>query len=117
MKTTIKLEEVGIFILALYALLRIDPSLILLILTLFLPDLSMVGYVVNSKVGAFTYNLFHHRGLATLVIVVGSLMNLSYLIYAGAIVFAHSTLDRIFGYGLKHKDSFNSTHLGKIGKN
>lgn len=35
---------------------------------------------------------------------------------AGAILFAHSSLDRILGYGLKHFDSFRNTHLGTIGK-
>ncbi|MEW6083560.1 MAG: DUF4260 family protein [Chloroflexota bacterium] len=27
----------------------------------------------------------------------------------------HSSLDRVFGYGLKHKDAFQNTHLGRIG--
>ena len=33
------------------------------------------------------------------------------------ILFAHISMDRIFGYGLKFNDSFFNTHLGKIGKN
>lgn len=28
----------------------------------------------------------------------------------------HSSIDRIFGYGLKYKEGFGFTHLGKIGK-
>ncbi len=35
---------------------------------------------------------------------------------AGIILFAHSSLDRMLGYGLKYEDSFNNTHLGIIGK-
>jgi hypothetical protein len=27
-----------------------------------------------------------------------------------------SSFDRVFGYGLKHEDAFQSTHLGRIGK-
>jgi hypothetical protein len=28
----------------------------------------------------------------------------------------HSSLDRVFGYGLKHEDAFQNTHLGRIGR-
>jgi hypothetical protein len=35
---------------------------------------------------------------------------------AGLIMFGHSAFDRLLGYGLKFKDSFNHTHLGHIGK-
>jgi hypothetical protein len=35
---------------------------------------------------------------------------------AGIILFTHSSMDRVFGYGLKYPDSFNNTHLGPIGK-
>lgn len=27
-----------------------------------------------------------------------------------------SSFDRVFGYGLKHEDAFQNTHLGRIGK-
>lgn len=33
-----------------------------------------------------------------------------------AILFGHSAMDRIFGYGLKFNDNFKNTHLGWIGK-
>jgi hypothetical protein len=35
---------------------------------------------------------------------------------AGIILFAHSSMDRLFGYGLKYFTGFSDTHLGKIGK-
>jgi len=28
----------------------------------------------------------------------------------------HSSFDRVFGYGLKHEDAFQNTHLGRIGR-
>ncbi len=31
-------------------------------------------------------------------------------------LFAHSSMDRMLGYGLKYEDSFGNTHLGMIGK-
>jgi hypothetical protein len=43
------------------------------------------------------------------------LTNQAFLI-AGIVLFGHSAFDRILGYGLKYPDSFNNTHLGRIGK-
>ena len=31
-------------------------------------------------------------------------------------LFGHSSLDRVMGYGLKHEDAFQNTHLGRIGR-
>lgn len=80
------------------------------------PDISMLGYTVNNKTGAFFYNLFHHLGLAVLIYVVGTALSLPYVQMAGAILFGHSAFDRLLDYGLKYPDSFQNTHLGKIGK-
>jgi hypothetical protein len=35
---------------------------------------------------------------------------------AGVILFSHSSMDRMFGYGLKYTKGFAYTHLGTIGK-
>jgi hypothetical protein len=35
---------------------------------------------------------------------------------AGLILFGHSSMDRVMGYGLKYPDAFQHTHLGMIGK-
>ena len=32
------------------------------------------------------------------------------------IMLAHSSIDRVFGYGLKYADSSDHTHLGWVGK-
>ncbi|MCL8537266.1 DUF4260 domain-containing protein [Chryseobacterium gallinarum] len=80
------------------------------------PDISMLGYTINNKAGAFCYNLFHHLGIAIVVYLAGTVLALPYLQMIGAILFSHSAFDRILGYGLKFPDSFQNTHLGKIGK-
>jgi hypothetical protein len=38
------------------------------------------------------------------------------LLLAAAILLGHSSLDRAVGYGLKHADNFQHTHLGWIGQ-
>ncbi len=81
-----------------------------------LPDLSMLGYLAGTRAGAFTYNLFHHKGVAILIYIAGLRMQSEPLQLAGLVLFGHSSFDRIMGYGLKYSDAFTSTHLGKIGK-
>lgn len=34
---------------------------------LLLPDIGMIGYILNAKIGTITYNLLHHRLVASLV--------------------------------------------------
>ena len=85
-------------------------------LLFFLPDISFLGYLINPKTGAWCYNIFHHKGVMILLAVTGYFWNIPLLLAIGIIFFGHAAFDRIFGYGLKFPDSFNHTHLGKIGK-
>jgi Domain of unknown function (DUF4260) len=86
------------------------------LLLFFAPDLSMAGYGFNSKVGAVCYNLVHHKATAGALIIVGFTCLVPWAMVAGLLLWAHSSFDRVMGYGLKYDDSFNHTHLGWIGK-
>ncbi len=116
MKLLLKLEEVAELLLAIFVFSYLDfawwvfPALILL------PDLSMIGYLINTKVGAALYNLVHHKGVGIAVGALGFLLHSQSLMLAGVILFGHSATDRCFGYGLKYNDHFKHTHLGFIGK-
>lgn len=116
MKTSLKIEELGIFLLSLFLFTRLELAWWWFPLLLFVPDIGMIGYAVNPKVGAITYNLFHHRFVATLVALYGLTLGGVYWQLSAIILFAHSSLDRVLGYGLKYDDSFGNTHLGRIGK-
>jgi len=116
MQRSLKIEELFMFILGVYlfTLLHIDwwwfPVLILL------PDIGMLGYLKSSKIGAVTYNLFHHKGIAIALYFLGMYLENYILQLIGIILFSHSAMDRMLGYGLKFEDSFYNTHLGRIGK-
>jgi len=116
MKTSLKIEELGIFLLSLFFFTRLELAWWWFPLLLFLPDIGMIGYAISPKAGAITYNLVHHRFVAVLVALYGLTLGGVYWQLAAIILFAHSSLDRVLGYGLKYDDSFGNTHLGSIGK-
>mgnify|MGYP001943298805 CR=1 FL=1 len=86
------------------------------LLLFFAPDLGFIGYAVNSRIGAFLYNILHHKGIALCLYGIGVFLNDANFQLVGIVFFGHAAFDRALGYGLKHSDSFNNTHLGKIGK-
>lgn len=116
MKNVLKLEEVAQFALAVYVFYQWDMAWWVFWALLLVPDVSMLGYAVNTRIGAYAYNLFHHKGVAIAVGLLGLYLNETSLQLAGLILFAHAAMDRMFGYGLKYSDSFQNTHLGRIGK-
>lgn len=116
MNNLLKLEEMGQFLLAIILFNQLEYAWWVFPACLLLPDLSMIGYLVNPKAGAGLYNLFHHKLLAVIVLFLGFWLNNAPLTLAGVILFGHSAMDRIFGYGLKFNDDFKHTHLGWIGK-
>jgi hypothetical protein len=80
------------------------------------PDLSMLPYPINPKVGGASYNIVHSYSLplvlATVAVAFGGAGMLPYLY----IWTAHIGLDRLLGYGLKYPTAFGRTHLGNLAK-
>lgn len=116
MTSLIKVEELAQFLLSIILFNQLDYAWWIFPACLLLPDLSMIGYLGGSKSGALLYNLFHHKFLAIMVFAIGLYTHQSIISLAGVILFGHSSMDRMFGYGLKFADDFKHTHLGWIGK-
>ncbi|MEL6810194.1 MAG: DUF4260 domain-containing protein [Bacteroidota bacterium] len=116
MKTTLKIEELAQFVLGIFFFSALEYKWWVFPALLLTPDIGMLGYLVNTKVGAFLYNLFHHKALAILTMVLGHFYLGEVVTLIGIILFAHAAFDRMLGYGLKYPDSFKNTHLGPIGK-
>jgi len=116
MKKLVQLEELAMLLLSIYLFSRLSfawwwyPALLLT------PDISMVGYILGSKAGAVTYNIVHHKAVAIAVYIAGLHWQNETLQLTGLILFGHSSLDRMMGYGLKTYQGFKFTHLGDIGK-
>ncbi len=116
MKNLIKLEELGILTISIFMLYKLDIHLSwwLYALLFLSPDSGMFGYLINTKVGAFTYNFFHHKAIATVVLMLGLFLSNNYILLASLLLFAHSSFDRVLGYGLKYTDNFKHTNVGYL---
>ncbi|SNR23070.1 DUF4260 domain-containing protein [Flavobacterium sp. ov086] len=116
MKTILKLEELGLFVLGIYLFSLLNYQWWWFLVLILAPDLSMIGYTFGNKIGAFLYNLVHHKGIAVLLYIIGCYLKIEIVQLIGIILFSHAAMDRIFGYGLKYEKGFKYTHLGEIGK-
>lgn len=112
MKNSIKVEELAMFGFSIFLFSQTSFAWWWYLVLILVPDIGMLGYLAGNRTGAITYNLFHHKAIAIVILCFGWFFSLNWLFLAGIILFGHSSMDRIFGYGLKYKDSFHHTHLG-----
>ncbi|MFH6907384.1 DUF4260 domain-containing protein [Vibrio fluvialis] len=113
-------------------LLRLEGLCILLISLLFystsgfswslfgllflVPDIALLGYLFNPRVGSVAYNITHSLLIPLGLAAVGVILGVSLALSLATIWIAHIGFDRALGYGLKYGTGFTHTHLGRIGR-
>jgi hypothetical protein len=112
----LRFEGAVLFIGALLAYSTTDRAWWLVPLTLLLPDLTMIGYLGGTRLGAYLYNVGHSTPLPAAVVAIGWWQDKSLIVALGLVWLAHIGFDRLLGYGLKYGDHFQHTHLGRLGK-
>jgi hypothetical protein len=78
------------------------------------PDLFMMGYLANVRVGSAFYNLAHTLALPVLLLVLGFLRPAPQVYPYTLIWLSHIGCDRMLGYGLKYPTFFKDTHLQHV---
>jgi hypothetical protein len=78
----------------------------------FLPDLSILFYLSNPRMGGAIYNLAHFFLWPVAIGVVGQLTQSPAAIQVALIWGAHIAFDRALGWGLKYEQSFCHTDMG-----
>ncbi len=117
MKYVLKLEDLGLLLLfSITYFYHYQGTWSLYLGLFFVPDVSFALFLITKKLGAIAYNVFHHKGLIALTIIIGLFLENEMVIKVGLIFMTHSCFDRVAGYGLKYFDSFDHTHLGWVGK-
>lgn len=113
-KILLHVEGLAVLVLSLYFYWDSQFSWVLFLILLFAPDISMLGYVVNNRIGARIYNIFHTYTIAIIIIFVGLLFENQTALAIGLIWSSHIGMDRMIGYGLKYPTEFKDTHLNRV---
>lgn len=110
----LRLEGIALFFCALFFYHSLRVSWILFIALFLWPDILMLGYLGNPRLGSRLYNLVHTYVLpAALAASSFALQRTSMLAFA-LIWLGHIGLDRALGYGLKYPTFFKDTHLQRV---
>jgi hypothetical protein len=113
--TLLRLEGAAAFAAGLAGYLMLSDGWWTLALFALAPDLAMIGYAFEPKVGGRLYNLAHTY-LAPAILAALGLWTLPALLPIACVWLAHIGIDRALGYGLKSETAFGITHLGRIGR-
>ncbi len=111
----LRVEGAAILALSVLFYALYGPGWVLFLVLVLSPDLSMLGYLGGSRLGAAFYNLAHSYVLPALLVAFGSLGGEPLSGALALIWLAHIGFDRMMGFGLKYPDGFRETHLGRIG--
>lgn len=114
LRKVIYLEYFIALLLCFYVYMHFQFSLLLFFVFLLVPDISMLGYLFNNKIGALLYNIVHSIIPPTILMFIGFTTSSPSLLMVSLIWLSHIFLDRALGFGLKYKESFKQTHLQKI---
>jgi len=105
------LEGAAVLVLSLFAYHWNQASWPLFALLFLVPDVSMLGYLANTHIGAIAYNAAHTY-IAPLALASYSLANAHHALLSLSLIWiAHIGFDRMLGYGLKYPTRFKDTHL------
>ena len=91
-----------------------EGSWLLFVLLFLVPDVSMLGYLSGTRVGAASYNLFHTYAAPALLATLGLLTGSPPVVSVALVWFAHIGFDRMVGFGLKYPTGFFDTHLHRL---
>lgn len=110
----LRLEGVVMFvgILALYS--RVSGDWLAFVLLLLVPDVAMLGYKINDRVGAVIYNIAHFYSLPLALGLIALFAGWTTGLALALIWLAHISMDRALGFGLKYETAFQDTHLGRV---
>ena len=114
-----RIESLFIFAVAVIAYAHFNLSWWTFTLLFLVPDITMLGYLRNARIGAVVYNIGHSYfipvGLLALYwFVSGMNVTMLWALPVGLIWAAHIAFDRVLGFGLKHTSGFKDTDLGRL---
>ena len=110
----LRIEEAALLAAAIALYAHFHFSWLLFAVLFLAPDLFMLGYLANPRIGAALYNLGHFVFVPIALFGIGFVTQRQLLTAVALIWFCHIAFDRMLGYGLKYPTHFKETHLQRI---
>ena len=110
----LRLEGAALFFCALYFYHSAGSDWLLFIVLFLWPDIAMLGYLVNPKIGSSLYNLTHTEVIPVALTTCSFVVHRPAFLGIALIWLAHIGFDRALGYGLKYPTFFKDTHLQRL---
>ena len=93
---------------------QLNGSWLWFFLLLLWPDVFMLGYLLNPRVGAALYNVMHTELLPLYIGGAAIFEGWHNVVLFTLIWLAHIGMDRALGYGLKYPTFFKDTHFQRV---
>ena len=113
---TLRAEGALVFAFATFGYSQMHISWVIYAVLFFTPDIFMLGYVANARVGSITYNVGHSYLAPAALWALGWFTVLPFVSAMALIWIAHIGFDRAVGYGLKYAAGFKINHLSAPNK-
>jgi hypothetical protein len=113
-RVLLRAEGVAVAAAAIALYFHADYPWWLLVALALAPDVSMVGYLAGSRIGAAAYDAAHTYVLPVGLAAIGLILDAETAIQLGLIWLTHIGVDRAIGYGLKYPTDFKDTHLQRV---
>lgn len=110
----LRLEGLVLLIAALAVYFMQGLSWIALVALIAVPDLAILAYALNKRVGALAYNTVHNYALPLALGLLALYAEWSVGWQVALIWVAHISVDRVLGFGLKYTTGFKDTHLNRV---
>lgn len=113
-KRLLNLEGLTLTLTAIAFYVYLHGSGLLFAVLLFAPDLAMLGYLINTRVGSYAYNVVHTYPTPLIMLALSLALNAETGVLIALIWLTHISMDRVVGYGLKYPTAFKDTHLQRV---
>src|SRR5262249_11097350 len=110
----LRLEGAALFFCGIFFYHSLGAGWILFVTLCLWPDVSMLGYLVNPKLGSRLYNLVHTEVLPAALAASSFALHRTSLLAFALIWLCHIGFDRLIGAGLKYPTFFKDTHLQRV---
>lgn len=110
----LRIEELALLTAAILLYRHLHFSWLLFAILFLAPDLFMLGYLLNTRIGAALYNLAHTLFIPLTLLAAALYLQRPTVTAIALIWAAHIAFDRLLGYGLKYPTQFKDTHLQRI---